>query len=202
MGEAQRARRGRAPPLSWPAIVAVAVMHGALVAALAATMHSHRTTPPGAHVTTVDLLASHTAAPATAPAVSLAAARTPQLRAPAIVIASDGARAPVVPPAPAGRIGADAAASHANSLRHYAAQLRAAIAAHKRAGLHRTGSVELRFRLDGAGRLVSLGVARSSGDALLDAAALMAVRAAAPFAPPPPDLAPGDLVFTLPFEFS
>ena len=95
-----------------------------------------------------------------------------------------------------------AATTQDDTLRSYAAQLWAAIAAHKRAGLHRRGIVRLRFAVDRSGRLAALAIAGSSGDAMLDAAAVMAVRAAAPFAPPPPDLTAADLSFTLAFEFS
>lgn len=86
-------------------------------------------------------------------------------------------------------------------LRRYAALIWQEIAAHKPSGLGRRGTAHVTFSLDASGRVRSLTLARSSGDAMLDARAMAAVRFAAPFAPPPAALAPADLVFTVPLEF-
>ena len=50
-----------------------------------------------------------------------------------------------------------------------------------------SGAVALTFTIDAAGGLSELRVAQSSGSAELDALALHAIEAAAPFPPPPPE---------------
>lgn len=198
---AQKRRR----PLSWSALLAVAALHGALFAALAHALAPHLAAPPGERVTMVALLPAQQAqALPPPPALPLASAVTPALHPPAIAIA-EGQRSVATAPAAAAAAAAPpavATASHDAVLDRYGALLWSAIAAHKRPGLHRAGTVRLAFTLDPAGRLVTLSIARSSGDAMLDAEAQRAVRTAAPFAPPPPALGPRDLFFTLAFEFS
>lgn len=68
-------------------------------------------------------------------------------------------------------------------------------------GLHLPGTTLVNFALNGRGEIASIHVAQSSGDAELDALALRTIRAAAPFDPPPPELAPEDLAFEIPFNF-
>lgn len=61
------------------------------------------------------------------------------------------------------------------------------------------GIVTLRFLLSRDGGLVEAGIAQSSGREDLDQLALDALRAAAPFPAPPPEMQ--DLSFTVPFRF-
>ncbi len=68
----------------------------------------------------------------------------------------------------------------------------------RRRGL--TGVVELEIRLGLDGSVERITVARSSGHALLDQAAVRGVAAAAPF-PPPADLPSGPLTVLLPIAF-
>jgi periplasmic protein TonB len=67
---------------------------------------------------------------------------------------------------------------------------------------HETGTVQLAFAIDRAGRVVSSAVEHSSGYATLDQEAIATVRRAEPF-PAPPAAMPGDTFnFTLPVPFS
>ena len=71
----------------------------------------------------------------------------------------------------------------------WAAQISAHLNRFKRypPGAHgASGRPSVRFSLDGAGQVVSVGLARSSGNHALDAEALATVRRASPF-PRPPD---------------
>lgn len=52
---------------------------------------------------------------------------------------------------------------------------------------HLTGNVAVTFTIDDAGKISSLALSQSSGDAQLDALALHAIELAAPFPPPPPE---------------
>lgn len=62
------------------------------------------------------------------------------------------------------------------------------------------GTTLLRFVVGADGELTSVEVAQSSGSALLDRAALDAMRRAAPF-PPPPDSTMVATAFEIPFQF-
>ncbi|NWH08492.1 MAG: TonB family protein [Alphaproteobacteria bacterium] len=101
----------------------------------------------------------------------------------------------------AGALALDAA-TRDERLRLYASQIWERISAHKPRGVGRAGSVSLTFRLEENGRLASLVVARSSGDAMLDALALSAIRSSAPFEPAPAGLLRDDLLFTIALDFS
>jgi len=57
------------------------------------------------------------------------------------------------------------------------------------------------FEIDRLGRLLSSQVAKSSGDASFDGAALAMLKRAAPLPPPPPAVADEGLSFTIPVEF-
>lgn len=196
---------GPAAPPSWIILVAVLMLHGGLFAALAMT---HSTVSGGARpqqLLSVHLVAAPQARSAhTRPSpvpVHLARPQAPRAIAPAFSItASAIASSPA--PAQSHAVAAKPSPGHKVILQHYAAELWARIAAHKRAGLHRGGTVEIAFRLDRRGHLLWVKLVHSSGDAGLDAAALLSVRAAAPFPVPPDALAAGDLVFDIPFEFS
>lgn len=98
-------------------------------------------------------------------------------------------------------VSAPPVAASDNALPAYAASLRAAIMQHRPRGLSREGSATVAFVLDRTGRLQSARVAIPSGDARLDSMALRMVRQAAPFAPPPAELADSDLTFTIPVRF-
>ena len=52
---------------------------------------------------------------------------------------------------------------------------------------HLSGNIAIAFTIDDAGKISSLGVAQSSGNAQLDALALHAIELAAPFPAPPPE---------------
>lgn len=194
---------GSAAPPSWLVFVAVLVLHGAVFAAFAMSHAPARGIASSAQVTTVRLLSAPQAnvapPPAAHPLVHMAAAQSPVLPAPRIAIAAP--RRPVV----ATTVLRNTVAQPADRnrlLQHYAVGLWARIAAHKRHGLHRAGHVQVTFALDSQGHLLWVKLAQSSGDAGLDAAALMSVRAAAPFQPAPAGLVAADLVFTIPFDFS
>jgi len=67
---------------------------------------------------------------------------------------------------------------------------------------HERGEVRIAFSLDRLGHVIARQVARASGYAQLDEAAMAAVTRAEPF-PPPPAAMPGDSFnFTVPIQFS
>jgi TonB family protein len=65
----------------------------------------------------------------------------------------------------------------------------------------REGTVVIRFVLNRAGHVVSAKVEKSSGDAVLDKAALETVRVADPLPPPPPLVTDQQLTCHLPIRF-
>jgi protein TonB len=91
-------------------------------------------------------------------------------------------------------------ASRGNIL-NYAARIRAVLARHKPAGDGRRGTTRVLFGLTTTGDLKYAEIAKSSGRADLDKAALAAVRRAAPFGQPPVGASPKQLRFTIPFYF-
>jgi protein TonB len=97
--------------------------------------------------------------------------------------------------ASAGRVSAST-----GDIRNYGAIVRARIARNKPGGGSR-GSVVIALSISTSGSLTSARIVRSSGSASLDQNALAAVRRAAPFPPPPSGAAPGQLRFTIPFQF-
>ena len=60
----------------------------------------------------------------------------------------------------------------------------------------------LAFTIDRKGKVLSSQIATSSGSAVLDAEALALVKRAAPFPPPPAEVADTDLSFVVPIRFS
>lgn len=91
-------------------------------------------------------------------------------------------------------------------LREWQAGIKAAIEAQKQypaiaERLGHTGSVKFRFSLDAGGGLLSVSVKSSSGWEELDAAALNAVRAAAPFASIPQELGRDELALSMTLRF-
>jgi TolA protein len=98
-------------------------------------------------------------------------------------------------PATRGRVSASQGA-----VQNYGAAVRARIARNKPGGAV-GGQVTIAFALSTSGSLVSARVTRSSGNASLDARALAAVRGSSPFPPPPAGAAPGQLRFSIFFQF-
>ena len=64
------------------------------------------------------------------------------------------------------------------------------------------GVVSLAFSIDRHGNLVSSRIVKSSGSALLDAAALDLIKRAAPLPPPPAEIADSELSFVVPIRFA
>lgn len=112
--------------------------------------------------------------------------------------------APRRPPAPAETGRAAAAASGPppsasyGEMSAYAAMVRARIAA-RTPRLPGGGRVMVAFRITQGGALVGARVARSSGNAGADGAALRAVRSGAPY--PAPPRGAGVIAFSVPFDF-
>lgn len=71
------------------------------------------------------------------------------------------------------------------SLTSYIGMLRARLARHKPDGVTARGTAKVAFAISASGRLIYARLSHSSGSAALDVAAVRAVRAAAPFPPPP-----------------
>lgn len=73
----------------------------------------------------------------------------------------------------------------------------------KREMANATGSADIvvRFAIDHRGRLIALDIAKGSGDARYDQAALDIVRRADPMPPPPAGLPDQNLVFRIPISF-
>lgn len=63
------------------------------------------------------------------------------------------------------------------------------------------GTVKVRLEIAASGALLAVGIAQSSGQAALDAAALNAVKSAAPFARAPKGLSEPSYSFSLPITF-
>lgn len=106
----------------------------------------------------------------------------------------------------ASRGSADRAASggrvsaSAGSIAGYASRVRARVAANKPSASGR-GTAVISFHVTSGGGLSYARLARSSGVAAIDQAALAAVRRSAPFPTPPAGASPGQLAFTIPFHF-
>lgn len=64
------------------------------------------------------------------------------------------------------------------------------------------GTAVVRFTVDSAGQLLTREIARSSGNKVLDDAAIRSVERAAPFPAMPQDIAAGPLVVSVPFRFT
>jgi protein TonB len=63
------------------------------------------------------------------------------------------------------------------------------------------GTVKVRLEIAPTGALLALGIAQSSGQPALDAAALKAAKSAAPFARAPKGLTEASYSFSLPITF-
>jgi periplasmic protein TonB len=88
-----------------------------------------------------------------------------------------------------------------DTLRAYAAELWAIIARHKPANIRRSGSAAVIFTVGADGNPGAIRIATSSGDDGLDEVAFAAIRAAAPFPPPPAGATEAQLTFKVPFHF-
>lgn len=105
-------------------------------------------------------------------------------------------------PAPKSTASAKSTASKAKSVSpaRWHSQVYAAIARRKPRGRGISGNVSVRFVVSSSGAVVSAGVARSSGNAKLDGAALAMVRGAR-IPAPPPGLPGSRHPFTVPVSF-
>lgn len=86
-------------------------------------------------------------------------------------------------------------------IRAYAGLVNARIARRRPSGRGRRGTVSVSFAIGSGGALRFARIVRSSGNKSLDAAALNAVRRAAPFPKPPVGMTPQQLSFVMPFRF-
>ncbi len=91
-------------------------------------------------------------------------------------------------------------ASNGNAL-SYAASIRAQVERGKPLGNGLRGTVRVSFGITATGELRYVRLADSSGNTILDEAAIEAVRHAAPFGEPPSDMPPAQLAFIIPFYF-
>jgi protein TonB len=87
------------------------------------------------------------------------------------------------------------------SIVSYAARVRAKVARNKPSGRGHRGTARVSFGVSRSGGLSYARLARSSGSAALDQAALSAVRRAAPFGAPPAGASSAQLRFSIPFYF-
>lgn len=90
------------------------------------------------------------------------------------------------------------AAASRGDIAGYASRVRARVAGRRPAGNGVKGTVIISFSVGGSGGLGAARIVRSSGSGALDAAALQAVRGAAPFPPPPGGRS---LSFSVPFHY-
>ena len=91
-------------------------------------------------------------------------------------------------------------ASNGNAL-SYAASIRAQVERNQPSGNGLRGTIRVSFGITANGELIYVRLSESSGSSNLDDVALAAVRHAAPFGEPPPDLSPTQLAFVIPFYF-
>jgi len=198
-------------------------VHGALVAALfwGPTEKMPVGTDERVHVVSVELVAARDAPDATEPKRPAIVQPTPPektvVKKPVVkkrVVKKTNRKnpAPVVMPsviapvaAPsadgASRMSSPAVETRAEGRRAYGRLVWKKIAERKPAGLHLAGTADVGFSVTAEGVIGRIGIVRSSGNAELDALALRTIGSAAPFDAPPADLAPGDLVFEIPFNF-
>jgi protein TonB len=106
------------------------------------------------------------------------------------------ARANAAKAATSGRVSASR-----GSVLSYAARVRSKVARNKPSGRGHRGTARVSFGVSRAGGLSYARLARSSGSAALDQAALSAVQRAAPFGAPPAGASPAQLRFSIPFYF-
>ena len=102
---------------------------------------------------------------------------------------------PTAPPSPGPSRASD------DAFRIYSETVSAWISKHKPGGIRFRGTVTLAFSLSRDGRLAAAEIANSSGMGAVDQAALGALRAAAPFPPPPENASEQQLTFAIPFQF-
>jgi TonB family protein len=100
--------------------------------------------------------------------------------------------AAVVPPRSAAQVGA---------VNRYVMELRQRLARNRPRGLHIRGVVMVTFAVLPDGNIEYVRMAKSSGNASIDEAALSAVRHSAPFPAPPGVMTSSERVFTIPYRF-
>lgn len=106
-------------------------------------------------------------------------------------------------PATAAPKPAQASAGSGMSPARWQSRVNAHLNRHKRfpSGAKGQGVVAVRFAISPSGQVLSASVARSSGDAVLDSAAVDLVRRASPVPAPPPSIAQVRLGITVPISF-
>lgn len=90
-------------------------------------------------------------------------------------------------------------AGKAANLANWQSRLSAHLERYKPRSKGKRGTAYVAFRIDGAGNVLSVKLARSSGNPAVDKMALNLVRRASPVPPPPPNV---KLSFTVPIRFS
>lgn len=116
--------------------------------------------------------------------------------------------APPTPAAPSTPAAPTAAAVSQAAKQSWQSHLLGHLARYKRYPEHARrrgieGTSQVRFRLDGHGRVLSVALARSSGNAALDRATLAMIRRASPVPKPPAELLNGDhLEIVAPFIYN
>jgi len=151
------------------------------------------------------------AAPAPpAPAVKSTSVKSPTVKSPAVKSPAAAPKAARTPPAQAGDGGAAdttraKSAGSAKARDGWLSAIRARVErrkAYPAAAGTAEGRVTLQLTVERSGRLAAVGVARSSGNATLDAAALRAVKSAGRFPKAPAAVTEAAVTFNLPLRFS
>lgn len=96
---------------------------------------------------------------------------------------------------------AGAASASRGEISNYSAQVRARIASRRPATAAARGKVVVSFAISANGTLQYARVRRSSGQRVLDQAALRAVQRSSPFPRPPQGMTSQQLTYAIPFEF-
>lgn len=105
------------------------------------------------------------------------------------------------PPSPSPPVVRQSPRARSETVQDYGRVVWARISHHKPRNVTFRGSTLVSFALAPDGSLISVSVERTSGNASLDQSAVAAVRAVSPFPQPPADADPGELVFTISFDF-
>ncbi|MCT2400373.1 energy transducer TonB family protein [Novosphingobium mangrovi (ex Huang et al. 2023)] len=207
------------------AIAASLLLNMLLLAGVVAAMRGPRLLPTGERHALVSIALRpeprHTTPPPSAPKVEasgrqdhVASLPVPEEKPARVLLAKPGATPPsaslpqplvpeIEPPAPAASRPAPTPSPEAAAdvLDAYRQQIWNRILAARPRGARGSGTVQIRFRIDRNGALLSADIVGSSGRFMLDRMALQAVRRAAPFPPPPESLGTPPLAFTVPVAF-
>jgi protein TonB len=97
-----------------------------------------------------------------------------------------------------------ASQSIAPAIASWKGELLAHINRYKRfpAGAARSGTASVAFSIDHSGAVIAARLVGSAGDAALDAEAVALLHRASPVPPPPPEIARGVIVLTVPIRFN